>query len=98
MDPREREAKRIKLQERKALLDRAYERVVGNHLEKMSKKKVITGTYDGASSNLNERISSVFSSMFWNIVCLCILCCSSSFVKYYLLVSIFIYACRLWIN
>lgn len=46
MDPREKEAKRIKLQERKALLDRAYERVVGNHLEKMSKKKDITGTND----------------------------------------------------
>jgi hypothetical protein len=43
MDPREKEANRIQQQERKALLERAYERVVGNHLEKMSKKKETTG-------------------------------------------------------
>jgi len=46
MDPREKEAKRIKQQERKALLDRAYQRVVGSHLEKLSKLKVTTGEFD----------------------------------------------------
>jgi len=43
MDPRDKEAKRIKDKERQALLDRAYHRVVGSHLEKLSKKKVTTG-------------------------------------------------------
>jgi len=43
MDPRERGAQRIKDAERKALLDRAYQRVVGNNLDKFTKKKVTTG-------------------------------------------------------
>jgi hypothetical protein len=46
MDPREREAKRKKEQERKALLDRAYQRVVGSHLEKLSKQKETTSEFD----------------------------------------------------
>ena len=43
MDPRERGAQRIKDTERQALLDRAYQRVVGNNLDKFIKKKVTTG-------------------------------------------------------
>ena len=43
MDPRERGAQRIKDAERQALLDRAYQRVVGNNLDKFIKKKVTTG-------------------------------------------------------
>jgi len=46
MDPRERGARRVKDKERQALLDRAYQRVVGNNLDKFTKKKVTTGTYN----------------------------------------------------
>ena len=45
MDPREREAKFKKEEERQALLNRAYDRVVGSQLEKLSKKKHTTGKY-----------------------------------------------------
>ena len=45
MDPRERDAKRLKEKERQELLDRAYQRVVGSKLEQLSKKKVTTGMY-----------------------------------------------------
>ncbi len=43
MDPRDREAKKKKDQERQALLDRAYERVVGSQLDKFKAKKHTTG-------------------------------------------------------
>jgi hypothetical protein len=43
MDPREREAKLKKDEERQALLDRAYDRVVGSQLHKFAKKKETTG-------------------------------------------------------
>lgn len=43
MDPREREAKLKKERERQALLDRAYERVVGSQLDKLNKKTETTG-------------------------------------------------------
>ena len=43
MDPREREANRLKDKERKELLERAYQRVVGSKLEQLSKKKETTG-------------------------------------------------------
>ena len=43
MDPRDREAKRKKDRERQALLDRAYDRVVGSRLDKLTKKTETTG-------------------------------------------------------
>ena len=43
MDPRVREANRIKQEERKALLNRAFERVVGSQLDKLKNKVKITG-------------------------------------------------------
>lgn len=45
MDPRVREANRVKQEERQALLNRAYERVIGSQLEKFKKKKVTTGKF-----------------------------------------------------
>lgn len=45
MDPREKEAKFKKGRERQALLDRAYDRVVGSQLDKLSKKQDTTGRY-----------------------------------------------------
>ena len=55
MDPRERDAKRLKDKERQELLDRAYQRVIGSKLlEKLSKQKVTTGTC------LSFLISSIF--------------------------------------
>lgn len=43
MDPRERERQEEKARERKALLDRAYDRVVASQLQKLASKKTITG-------------------------------------------------------
>jgi hypothetical protein len=45
MDPREKEAKLKKERERQALLERAYDRVVGSQLDKLSKKKDTTGKH-----------------------------------------------------
>ena len=45
MDPRERERQEEKARERKALLDRAYDRVVASQLQKLASKKTITGKF-----------------------------------------------------
>ena len=43
MDPREREKQEEKARERKALLDRAYDRVISSQLSKLASKKTVTG-------------------------------------------------------
>ncbi len=46
MDPRERERQEEKARERKALLDRAYDRVISSQLSKLASKKTVTGECD----------------------------------------------------
>jgi hypothetical protein len=43
MDPRDRERQEEKARERKALLDRAYDRVITSQLNKLASKKTVTG-------------------------------------------------------
>ena len=43
MDPRELEKQEEKARERKALLDRAYDRVISSQLSKLASKKTVTG-------------------------------------------------------
>jgi hypothetical protein len=69
MDPREREAKQKKEQERQALLDRAYDRVIGSQLDKLSKKKETTGMIKYIELNITYCVAYTCNSFCFVLFC-----------------------------
>ena len=56
MDPREREALQAKKKQHQELLDRAFDRVIGEKLTKLSNQKIVTGTIPWKETRIYKRL------------------------------------------